>query len=242
MLGAVSHPAIHNDILERIKEFIRENHLQPGDRLPGEAVLSQQLGVGRPALREAFRALEAVGAIETRKGVGRFVGSFAADAYVRNFTTESLINSFSERDLAEARCLLEIASIPDAITRLTDDDLRELQDLLARMKHKIEHRQRYLEEDLGMHRILMRHTGNTLIAVMLDAIYALSSARMRDSTAFNNHVDSGKSAIDLHEHTVLVDAVLARDRKLAQQRLMDHFETTAQRQGFTPLWHTLAAD
>ncbi len=239
MITSISHPAIHDNILEGIKGFIRENHLQPGDRLPGEEVLAIQLGVGRPALREALRALEAVGAIETRKGVGRFVGSFAAAAYVRNFTTESLINSFSEHDLAETRCLLEIASIPMAVTRLTDDDLQELQELLATMKSKIELRKRYLDEDLGMHRLIMRHTENTLIAVMLDAVYALSAARMKNDAELFIHFDSGKSATDLREHVALTEALLARDSHLAQQRLMEHFETTAERQGFTPLWHTL---
>lgn len=239
MIGSISQPAIHDNILRQIKGFISENHLQPGERLPGEEILASQLGVGRPALREALRALEAVGAIETRKGVGRFVGSFAAEAYVANFTTESLINSFSEHDLAETRCLLEIASIPMAVTRLTDDELQELQELLAAMTTKIEHRQRYLDEDLGMHRLIMKHTENMLIAVMLDAVYALSAARIKNDAELLNHFDSGKSAIDLREHVALTEALLARDSHLAQQRLMEHFETTAERQGFTPLWHTL---
>ncbi len=240
MIRTIAHPAIHDDIIERIKGFITSNHLSSGDRLPGEESLSTQLGVGRPALREAFRALEAVGAIDTRKGVGRFVGSFAADAYVRNFTTESLINSFSEHDLAETRCLLEIASIPEAVRRLTDDDLQELQHLLDAMRTRIEHHERYLDEDLGMHRLIMRHTENKLIAVMLDAIYALSAVRLPDDGAQEIHFDVDKSVIDLRQHTDLAVAVLARDGRLAQQRLMEHFETTAERQGSTPLWHTLA--
>jgi len=239
VLTSLTREPIHDELIARLKELITTEGLQPGDRLPGEEQLSERLGVGRPALREAFRALEAVGAIETRKGVGRFVGSFAADAYVRNFTTDSLIASFSELELAETRCLLEIASLPTVIDRLTDDDFDELRSLLASMQEKIQRRAVFLAEDLGMHRVLMRHAENRLIATMLDAVYALSLARLKSPQAIDAQFDSGRSAIDVEQHTRLAEAVFARDSALAQQRLMEHFETTAERQGFTPLWKSL---
>lgn len=239
MLSSLNREPIHDELIARLKDLITSEGLQPGDRLPGEEQLSERLGVGRPALREAFRAMEAVGAIETRKGVGRFVGSFAPEAYVRNFTTDSLIASFSELELAETRCLLEIAAIPTVIDRLTDADLEELRALLARMQQKVERRELFLAEDLGMHRVLMRHAENRLIATMLDAVYALSLARMKSPEAVNAQFDSGRSAIDIEQHIRLAEAVFARDSALAQQRLMEHFETTAERQGFTPLWTSL---
>lgn len=239
MLTSLSREPIHDELLARLKALITSEDLKPGDRLPGEAQLSARLGVGRPALREAFRALEAVGAIETRKGVGRFVGSFAPDAYVRNFTTESLIASFSEQELAETRCLLEVASIPTVIARLTAADIDELRTLLTRMQVKVKRREVFLKEDLGMHRVLMRHTENRLIAAMLDAVYALSLARLGSPETVTAQFDSGRSEVDVAQHTRLAEAVFARDSALAQQRLMEHFETTAERQGFTPLWKTL---
>src|SRR5829696_5901829 len=61
------------EVDERIKEYIAKNELRPGDRLPGESWFASQLGVGRPLVREAMKGLEAVGVIEARKGVGRFV-------------------------------------------------------------------------------------------------------------------------------------------------------------------------
>ncbi|HWK79647.1 MAG TPA: FCD domain-containing protein [Thermomicrobiales bacterium] len=236
MLTSLSREPIHDELIARLKALITSEGLQPGDRLPGEAQLSERLGVGRPALREAFRAMEAVGAIETRKGVGRFVGAFAPEAYVRNFTTDSLIASFSELELAETRCLLEIALIPTVIDRLTAEDLDELRDLLARMEHKIEKDENFVTEDLGMHRVLMRHAENRLIATMLDAVYALSLARAQSP---ESPIISEHRIVDIAQHRLLAEAVFARDRDLAQQRLMEHFETTAERQGFTPLWKSL---
>src|SRR4051812_46979495 len=111
----------------RIKEYIAKNELKPGDRLPGETWFCAQLGVGRPLVREAFKGLEAVGVLEARKGIGRFVRAFEAETYLRHFTTQMLIQSFSERELYETRCLLEIAMAANAVPRLTDDDLAEIQ-------------------------------------------------------------------------------------------------------------------
>jgi DNA-binding FadR family transcriptional regulator len=234
-MQTIPRSAVHDDIRDRLKQYISDNGLQPGDRLPGEEMFAAQLGVGRPAVREALRALEAVGAIETRKGVGRFVGSFAAESYVRNFTTESLLQSFNHVELTEARCILEISAIPQAVESLTDDDLDEIRDLLERMRRRVAGGEPYTNEDLGMHRVIMRHVDNRLIAAMLDAVYALAVAHGGHPEGLSQE----RSAIDLAEHSALAEAVLQRDGHLAQQRLMAHFDSTARRLGFRPTWHLL---
>jgi GntR family transcriptional repressor for pyruvate dehydrogenase complex len=63
-------PVLHKEIQLRIRRYIAEQQLQPGDRLPSEETLCAQLGVGRSALREALKGLEAVGMIESRRGAG----------------------------------------------------------------------------------------------------------------------------------------------------------------------------
>jgi GntR family transcriptional repressor for pyruvate dehydrogenase complex len=238
-LAALSRTSVHDGVRERLKAYISGSGLQPGDRLPGEEVLAAQLRVGRPAVREALRALEAVGAIVTRKGVGRFVGSFVPESYVRNFTTESLIASFSERELMETRCLLEIAAIPQAVARLTEDDLTEIERLLEEMRQHVASGEPYTAEDLGMHRVIMRHVDNRLIAAMLDAVYALTTARVERTDWAEAPERPERSRVDLAEHIALAEAVLARDGALAQRRLMAHFATTARRLGFAPAWQSL---
>jgi GntR family transcriptional repressor for pyruvate dehydrogenase complex len=238
-IKAISRSNVHDDIRDRISTYIQENDLQPGDRLPGEETLAATLGVGRPAVREALRALEAVGAIETRKGVGRFIGAFAPETWLSNFTTDALIQSFTEPEIAETRCLLEIAAIPEAVTRMTPDDLEELQTLLAGMEQKVHAGERHIDEDIGMHRVLMRRTDNRLIAAMLDAVYALMSQRAATDAWQRLPDRSERARIDLAEHTRLAEAVLARNSRLAQQRLIEHFDTTASRQGFHRFWHDM---
>ena len=57
-------------VVEQLREAIYSGRVRPGQRLPGERQLSEELGVGRPTLREALRSLEAVGIIDVRPGKG----------------------------------------------------------------------------------------------------------------------------------------------------------------------------
>ncbi|MGH2560459.1 MAG: FadR/GntR family transcriptional regulator [Thermomicrobiales bacterium] len=221
------------EVATRIKEYIEENGLRPGDRVPGEAWFAEQLGVGRPLIREALKGLEAVGAVEARKGVGRFVGTFEAESYLRHFTTEVLIHSFSERELTEARCVLEIAAVGEAVERLTDEDLTEIRRLFESMRESAARGERNTDGDLGMHRVIMGRIDNRFFAAMLDAIYALAVARVAENYS------SEKVQQDLAEHEAIMRAVVARDGPAARRALMAHFETTAQRLGFAPRWRDL---
>ena len=241
-LSKLPRSSVHDEVLAKLKHFIAESGLREGERVPGESELAARLGVGRPAVREALRALEAVGAVTTRKGVGRFVGQFNPGSYVRNFTTESLLRSFSERDLMETRCLLEIVAIPEAVTRLTDADLAEITRLQEAMRRRVEVGEAYAAEDFGMHRAIMRHVDNQLLAAMLDAIYALTEARLAELDPSHTAIMPERSLVDLTEHQALTDAVLVRDGRLAQRRLIAHFETTATRLGFVPSWRALRGE
>ena len=55
--------------------YISENGYQPGDRLPGEHSLAEEVGVSRNTLREAMAELRNMGLVERRQGAGTFVAA-----------------------------------------------------------------------------------------------------------------------------------------------------------------------
>ena len=59
---------ISQNIVEQIRDTIISGRLKPGDRLPSEKDLSVEFGVSKASLREAFRALEALGMLEVKQG------------------------------------------------------------------------------------------------------------------------------------------------------------------------------
>ena len=53
--------------------IVAEGRPGPGEKLPNELELSQELGVSRTTLREAIRSLVTQGVLEVRRGKGTFV-------------------------------------------------------------------------------------------------------------------------------------------------------------------------
>jgi len=64
---------VYVQIVRQIEDLIERGILKPGDKLPSEPVLAEQLGTSRPPLREALSALEIMGIIERRGRTGNFV-------------------------------------------------------------------------------------------------------------------------------------------------------------------------
>ena len=64
---------LYLEIVDKIRQMIVRDGLLPGDKLPSERELSERLQVGRSSVREALRALELLGLIETRRGEGTFL-------------------------------------------------------------------------------------------------------------------------------------------------------------------------
>ncbi len=71
-------------IVKHLRELIKSEGIQPGDKLPSERVLSERLNVGRSSVREALRSLELLGLIETRHGGGTFLAVVQSHQLVEN--------------------------------------------------------------------------------------------------------------------------------------------------------------
>lgn len=66
----------YENVLDKLKDYIKENELQPGDRLPSERELVEHLNAGRSSVREGLRAIELLGLIETKRGEGTFLRTY----------------------------------------------------------------------------------------------------------------------------------------------------------------------
>ncbi|MFI9120050.1 GntR family transcriptional regulator [Streptomyces bikiniensis] len=60
-------------LYERIADAVHDGTYPPGSTLPSEPKLAAELGVSRPALREALLLLQEDGVLTVRRGVGRTV-------------------------------------------------------------------------------------------------------------------------------------------------------------------------
>ena len=73
-MQTLQRPKIRDQAAEEIKRYIVDRQLAPGDRLPTENQLAEDFGISRLSVREATKALEFLGIVESKTGVGLTVG------------------------------------------------------------------------------------------------------------------------------------------------------------------------
>jgi len=123
---------VYIEILRYIRAYIAEKQLSYGDKIPSERELAEKLKVGRSSVREALRALELLGMIETRRGEGTFLKDFREHNLIELLGTFILEDSKAIDDIIEMNNLLERNAL-DLI--LSNNQYRSLQ-VLGEKLHK----------------------------------------------------------------------------------------------------------
>ena len=126
----IDRVGLANHAIDQIERLIADGRLQPGQKLPSERELGAKLGVSRPTLREAIRALTMMGILDSRQGDGTYVREFDAGSYLR--PARVLLASRGGLDwLFEVREILEGAAAALAAERVTDPEREEVAVWLA---------------------------------------------------------------------------------------------------------------
>lgn len=155
-----------NQVVHKLTEYIKEESLGYGAKLPTEFALCEQLDVARSSLREAYRILQAQGIITIKPGKGAFVSS-----PLMNDTTTFRDQWFSQHkvqydDLMEIREALETLAVRNAARRITEKGLVELQENLDEFKSLMGdpgNYKRLAELDEIFHRIVCEEAHNQIL-------------------------------------------------------------------------------
>jgi DNA-binding FadR family transcriptional regulator len=167
-------PRAFEEVCGRIRRQLASGKLKPGDKLPPERVLSEQLKVSRAALREALRSLEIAGVISLRMGVkgGAFVQAGAPANMTRVMQDLMHLGAISLGELTEARLLIQSGVVRLACQRATEDDIEALSqniEFMARMSQlgRGEERRAAIADFYGL---LALATCNTVLKILVDSI------------------------------------------------------------------------
>jgi GntR family transcriptional repressor for pyruvate dehydrogenase complex len=174
MFKTAKQSKITQKIIEQIRTAILEGKLKPGDRLPPERELMEQFQVSKQTLRESLRALEHVGLIDVRKGVGG--GAFIVEVDIE-VTKESLANflyfkNLSIENLSELRKLLEPHAARKAAEDISVDDLNMLKKLNQIARRLLDENVLHAltKNEIQFHRILADNTRNPILVLILDFV------------------------------------------------------------------------
>lgn len=191
----LARPSRSVEVAQSLLSYLLSGELRPGDRIPSERSLTQILGVGRGAVREALKSLTLLGLLEVRQGDGTYLSSTNSSLLPRIVEWGIMLGERHILDLVEARQEIEISLAGMAAARRTDDDVERLAEALRAMQDRASDRDAYIEADVNFHMVLADISRNTVLAGVLGSIRSLlrvwttrvvtDRASVRDSLALH---------------------------------------------------------
>jgi len=211
-------------VAERLRQRVVHGELQPGERLPNEAVLATDYGVSRATVREALRVLATQSLIRTSKGAGG--GSYVTLPSVNGVSeyVQSSISLLADADdvtleeLLEARELLEVPAARLAAERRTEEELERLRDAIPDEPLRLG-TQRQFVYNQDFHLAVIDGCRNALLAIAAQPVFAVlqrNLARSKLGPKFHR-------AINEH-HRAITAAIDAADADQAGAEMQGHLE------------------
>lgn len=162
--------------IQAIKDYILTSGLKPGDPLPTETQLCEQLQVSRSSVREAVRTLVALDIVEVRHGRGTFVGQASMRPVVESLVFRGLLGS-SEGfqgllEVVELRSTLDHALATEVVKAWKGHQDHEIEEVLDAMQERAERGEAFPEQDRTFHTLLLSRLDNQLYRHLADALWA----------------------------------------------------------------------
>jgi len=221
LLQRMPRTTLGEALFEKLIGHIVSGDWKEGDRIPAERDLSEQLGIGRASLREALKALELLGMVESRVGDGTFVRPRS------DFLSRPLLWAIAGADrselgeLMEARLVLEEHSAAFAAERATAGELGKIEAALAEMRARIDDASGSLEGDMRFHMAIAQAAHNPILANAGQLLRNL----VRQWILLKHKVP-GATAKSLRHHERIYDAIRQRDPARARAEMHNHIATS----------------
>ncbi|MCD6570269.1 MAG: FadR family transcriptional regulator [Deltaproteobacteria bacterium] len=217
LFGTFEREIISEKIVARILTLIKERQLRPGDRLPPERELAQMMGVSRPSLREALRALQIMNIIENRQGSGHYITSLEPERLVEHFDIVFALDDSTYLELFQARRILETGIAEQAAMNITEEEIAELERHVSEAEKLLDDAEAFLQADLDLHNAILRTSKNRILKLFMRSVNQLSVYSRRRTGDFP---EIRRQTIQ--DHRTIVQALKSRDPQKARAAMLQH--------------------
>lgn len=169
---APSEP-VNVELTRHLISYLSSGDLRPGQKLPGERALSEALGVGRGALREAIKSLILLGLLEQRQGDGTYLCRNQSALLPKVIEWGLMLGTHEIEELVEARQHLEVDLAGLAARNRDDESMQRLRAIAEEMKAAGHDYQRYIDADIEFHLEIARASRNGVLGGVLGNIRSL---------------------------------------------------------------------
>lgn len=208
------------ETVERLGTAIRLGLLGPGDRLPPERDLADQLGIARSTLRQALTSLTESGHLIALRGRGG--GTFVSDAPPLAESSRVVLDAGHWREVLDQRIAVEVGTAVLASERAAPDDLLRLREHVETMR---------IVEDFSAYRRadVFFHLGIAEAARSARLLAAMTELQGQMSELIGHIAHPAPVLARSNEqHADLVAALERRDGWAAAQIVREHLKGTEQ--------------
>lgn len=216
--------------MDAIKSFIIQKKLKPGDPLPTELQLCEELQTSRSSIREAVRKLEALRIVRVAHGKGMYVGDLSLEPLVETLAfraTASLGHDFSElQGVIEVRQALDLGIAEQVTNNMKGTTQQELEQLTDEMEKLAADGKTFLSQDIAYHSQIIEFTHNPVLSQIAHSLWLVHMAvlpklglqvtaglaetaeahRNMLTAALEGNIDAYRSAV--HDHYRPIEAIL----------------------------------
>ena len=215
-----------DEICQRIKDWIVERNLKPGDRLPQERELIETFKASKSTVREAMRVLQTQGLISTRTGPGggAFVAALDATRAMGLLSNHFFFNQPSLNDIYTLRKILEPELAAGLAGILTEQDFDRLNATIQLYGHPAENLgEEYTQRlaELDFHSVLAEVSPNPILGFVCGFLQNL----LRNLAICQRIYDKPNPELretGLHYQVQLLKALKSGDAEAARDIMYQH--------------------
>ena len=213
---------MYEDIVQQFSSLIRQGALKPGERLPSERVLAEQLQVSRSSVREAMRSLELQGLVISKRGSGTFINTDNLESMVALIASTLSAGTGTIQHIFEMRHVLEPQIAALAAQRADQQEIQEMEDILKAQAGEIDAGQTGVDADTAFHFALASATHNSALVKVVSAVEDILH-RSRDQSL----QEPGRAQRSLDSHRQILNMIQTGDAEGAR-RAMEHHLTVVE--------------
>lgn len=228
--GLIRRQTITAQVITYILDLIKKGQVKPGERLPTEKQLTEELSVSRTCVREAIKSLESLQLISVRPKIGAVVLEPSPVALLNaEYLSTSAFMQQAE-SLIEFRKVLESGLVALAAEKATESDWTAMRLVLAEQEAALKmnrgnpHDDLLFHEAIGnanirFHKAVAAATRNALAIMVLEAI----SAPLRDVSRRTNEMP-GVPEAGLRQHWAIYRAIRENNPEKARHAMQVHLK------------------
>ena len=205
--------------MRHVAILIEGGKLRPGDRLPPERELAQELGVSRPTVRAGLHALAAMGVTESRQGAGTFITGGPPRLGAGPLSFLAALHGFTRDEIFEARKVLEVGAAGLAAESGLADRLAPMAEEVTGMFASMGEPQTFLVHDVRFHRAVAAAGGNPVLLALVEMVSSLVYETRRVTV---EHAHDLKESAEMHRR--IYQAIRDKDPQRARAEMARHLD------------------